>query len=157
MENTYYKNSSVIPGKFNIYRSCIKSSIVVLNTTKCIKSGLEIILISIFNFNYQFQLFHSIQYLSQYNKAKGTIFFKRDYFCICYMFSTLIGELLVWHLKGKTHRHSFHIYICLLSTSIHRHSFHICICLLSTSIHRHSFHIYIYVYYLRLSIQIFYG
>jgi hypothetical protein len=30
MENTYSKNSSVIPGKFNIYRSCIKSSIEVL-------------------------------------------------------------------------------------------------------------------------------
>jgi hypothetical protein len=30
MENTYSKNSSVIPGKFNIYRSCIKSPIEVL-------------------------------------------------------------------------------------------------------------------------------
>jgi predicted metal-dependent hydrolase len=30
MENTYSKNISVIPGKFNIYRSCIKSSRDVL-------------------------------------------------------------------------------------------------------------------------------
>ena len=30
LENTYSKNNSVIPGKFNIYRSCIKSSIAVL-------------------------------------------------------------------------------------------------------------------------------
>jgi hypothetical protein len=30
MENTYSKNSSVIPQKFNIYRSCIKSSISIL-------------------------------------------------------------------------------------------------------------------------------
>ena len=29
-ENTYSKNSSVIPKKFTIYRSCIKSSIEVL-------------------------------------------------------------------------------------------------------------------------------
>ena len=36
----------------------------------------------IFNVNYQFSLFHSIQYLSQYNKAKGTIFFKRDYYVL---------------------------------------------------------------------------
>jgi hypothetical protein len=31
------------------------------------------------NNNIPFSLFHSIQYLLQYNKAKGTIFFKRDY------------------------------------------------------------------------------
>ena len=30
MENTYSKAISVIPGKFNMYRSCIKSSIEVL-------------------------------------------------------------------------------------------------------------------------------
>ncbi|CAC9504953.1 hypothetical protein [uncultured Gammaproteobacteria bacterium] len=30
MENTYSKNSSVIPQKFPIYRSCIKSSISIL-------------------------------------------------------------------------------------------------------------------------------
>jgi hypothetical protein len=30
MENTYSKNSSVIPQKFHIYRSCIKSSISIL-------------------------------------------------------------------------------------------------------------------------------
>ena len=36
MENIYSKNSSVIPGKFNIYRSCIKSSIKVL-----FKEGME--------------------------------------------------------------------------------------------------------------------
>ena len=29
-ENTYSKNSSVIPKKFSLYRSCIKSSIEVL-------------------------------------------------------------------------------------------------------------------------------
>jgi hypothetical protein len=41
----------------------------------------------IFNFNYQFELFHSIQYLSQYNKAKGTIFFKGTTF-VNYWFDT---------------------------------------------------------------------
>ena len=30
MENIYSKNRSVIPGKFNSYRSCIKSSIEVI-------------------------------------------------------------------------------------------------------------------------------
>jgi hypothetical protein len=39
MENTYSKNSSVIPGKFNIYRSCIKSSIVVFSGISFIRYG----------------------------------------------------------------------------------------------------------------------
>jgi hypothetical protein len=61
MENTYSKNSSIIPGKFNIYRSCIKSSIEVL---KSIKFGLKIIhiyLTSIINFNYSipFSIFYN--------------------------------------------------------------------------------------------------
>jgi hypothetical protein len=81
MENTYSKNRSVIPGKFNIYRSCIKSSIEVLKYNQVHPIWAQDNPY-IFNFNYQFQLFHSIQYLSQYNKAKGTIFFKRDYFRI---------------------------------------------------------------------------
>ena len=41
MENIYSENSSVIPQKFNMYRSCIKSSIEVL---KSIKFGIKIIL-----------------------------------------------------------------------------------------------------------------
>ena len=52
-ESTYSKNNLVIPKKFSMHRSCIKSSIEVL-THKSIKYGLKIIpiyLTSIINFN----------------------------------------------------------------------------------------------------------
>ena len=76
MENSYSKNSSVITGKFNIYRSCIKSSIEVL---KYNKFGLKIILIyltSIINFNYfiPFSIFHNTTKRKELFSLKGTTF-----------------------------------------------------------------------------------
>jgi hypothetical protein len=53
MENTYSKNSSVIPGIFNIYRSCIKSSIEILKYNSILQIWVQNNPY-IFNFNYLF-------------------------------------------------------------------------------------------------------
>ena len=76
------KNRSVIPVKFNIYRSCIKSSIEVLKyicTTKSNKFGLKIILIyltSIIDFNYSipFSICHNTTKQKKLFSLKGTTF-----------------------------------------------------------------------------------
>ena len=112
MENTYSKNSSVIPQKFPIYRSCIKSSISILNTTKSIKLGLNVILIhltSIINLIIPFySVFVTIQQSERNFFLKETTFvyvLSSDW--LNYWFDTLImqGWLMLHHylvVKQKT-------------------------------------------------------